>query len=133
MSLQSLYIRLRVGITVVEKASAGHTIVDKIRHDYRYINMFKYKTYDQKTGKSQRKIGWNTDSKSKPIMISDMQEWFETGQCLVNSKQLLQEMKFFELVDGSMKAISGHDDTVMAFAMALQGLKSRQYYYLPGN
>lgn len=121
------------GLLVVEKASAGHTIVDKIRHDYRYINMFKYKTYDQKTGKSQRKIGWNTDSKSKPIMISDMQEWFETGQCLVNSKQLLQEMKFFELVDGSMKAISGHDDTVMAFAMALQGLKSRQYYYLPGN
>ena len=66
-------------------------------------------------------------------MISDMQEWFETGQCLVNSKQLLQEMKFFELVDGSMKAVSGHDDTVMAFAMALQGLKSGQYYFAIGK
>lgn len=121
------------GLLIIEKASAGHTVVDKIHHDFHYVNMFKYKTYDQKKGKSQRKVGWETNSKSKPIMISDMQEWFETGNCLVNSKQLLQEMKFFELVDGSMKAVSGHDDTVMAFAMALQGLKSRQYYFAIGK
>lgn len=121
------------GLLVVEKASAGHTVIDKIRHDYRYVNMYKYKSYDQKKGKGIRKIGWETTSKSKPIMISDMQEWFETGQCLVNSKDLLNEMKLFELVDGEMKAASGHDDTVMAFAMALQGLKSGQYYFPIGK
>lgn len=66
-------------------------------------------------------------------MISDMQEWFETGQCLVNSQDLLNEMKLFQKFENSMKAASGHDDTVMAFAMAIQGLKSRQYYYLPGK
>lgn len=121
------------GLLVIEKASAGHTVVDKIRHDYHYVNMYKYKAYDQKSGKSKRKIGWETTSKSKPMMISDMQEMFETGQCLVNSKDLLQEMKLFELVDGSMKAVSGHDDTVMAFAMVLQGLKSGQYYFPIGK
>ena len=121
------------GLLIVEKASAGHTVVDKVRHDFHYVNMFKYRTYDQKKGKAQRKVGWETNSKSKPIMISDMQEWFETGQCLVNSKQLLQEMKFFELVDGSMKAVSGHDYSVMAYAMALQGLKSGQYYIAIGK
>lgn len=121
------------GLLVIEKASAGHTVVDKIRHDYHYVNMYKSKAYDQKSGKSKRKIGYETTSKSKPIMISDMQEYFETGQCLVNSKDLLQEMKLFELVDGGMKAVSGHDDTVMAFAMALQGLKSGQYYFPIGN
>lgn len=121
------------GLLVIEKASAGHTVVDKIRHDYHYVNMYKSKAYDQKSGKSKRKIGYETTSKSKPIMISDMQEYFETGQCLVNSKDLLQEMKLFELVDGGMKAVSGHDDTVMAFAMALQGLKSGQYYFPIGK
>lgn len=121
------------GLLVIEKASAGHTVVDKIRHDYHYVNMYKSKAYDQKSGKSKRKIGYETTSKSKPIMISDMQEYFETGQCLVNSKDLLQEMKLFELVDGGMKAVSGHDDTVMAFAMALQGLKSGQYYFPIGR
>lgn len=116
------------GLLVIEKASAGHTVIDKIRHGYRYVNIYKYKSYDQK-GKKQRKDGWETTMKSKPIMISDMQEMFETMQCLVNSKDLLTEMKFFEYVDGTMKAVSGHDDTVMAFAMALQGLKSGQYYF----
>lgn len=121
------------GLLVIEKASAGHTVVDKLRYDYHYVNMFKYKAYDQRKGKAKRKIGWETTSKSKPMMISDMQEMFETGQCLVNSKTLLQEMKLFELVDGSMKAVSGHDDAVMAFAMALQGLKSQQYYFSIGK
>lgn len=121
------------GLLIIEKASAGHTVIDKVRHDYHYVNMFKYKAYDQKRGKAQRKIGWETTSKSKPMMISDMQEMFETGQCLVNSKNLLQEMKLFELVDGSMRAVSGHDDTVMAFAMGLQGLKSGQYYFPIGK
>lgn len=117
------------GLLVIEKASAGHTVIDRIKHDYNYVNMYKYKAYDQTSGKVRRQIGWNTDSKSKPIMISDMQEIFETGQCLVNSKDLLQEMKLFQLVDNKMQAASGHDDTVMAFAMALQGLKSGQYYF----
>ncbi len=122
------------GLLIIEKASAGHTVVDKIRHDHHYINMYKYKEYDQKSGKKGvRKLGWQTTEKSKPIMISDMQEWFETGQCLINSQDLLNEMKLFQKVETSMKAASGHDDTVMAFAMAIQGLKSRQYYYLPGK
>lgn len=117
------------GLLAIEKASAGHTVIDRISHDYRYVNMYRYKAYDQTSGKVRRQIGWNTDSKSKPIMISDMQEMFETGQCLVNSKDLLQEMKLFQLVDNKMQAASGHDDTVMAFAIVLQAMKSRQYYY----
>ncbi len=121
------------GLLVVEKASAGHTVVDKIRHDAHYMNMYKYKSYDQRTGRGKRKVGWETTAKSKPMMINDMQEMFETGQCLVNSKPLLEEMKLFELVDGSFKAVSGHDDTVMAYAMALQGLKSGQYYFQVGR
>lgn len=121
------------GLLVIEKASAGHTVVDKVKHDFHYINMFKYKSYDQKTGKGKRKVGWETTAKSKPMMVNDMQEMFETGQCLVNSKPLLEEMKLFELVDGSFKAASGHDDTVMAYAMALQGIKSGQYYFHIGK
>ena len=121
------------GLLVIEKASAGHTIIDRMKNDYHYINLFKYKAYDQKSGKGRRQAGWNTDSKSKPMMIADMQELFETGQCLVNSKDLLQEMKLFQLVDNKMEAASGHDDTVMAFAMALQGMKSPQYYFPIGK
>lgn len=118
------------GLIVVEKQSAGHTVCDKLISEYRYINMFKYKSYDQ-SGKAHRKPGWETTNKSKPMMVSDMQEMFETGKCLINSKDLLNEMKLFQLSsDGKkMEAISGHDDRTMAFAMSIEGLLSKQYYF----
>ena len=121
------------GLLVVEKLSAGLIVVDRLKNDYRYCNMYKYKEFNQKSGRRMKKVGWETNSASKPIMINDMQEAFETGKCLINSKDLLQEMKLFQLVGNSMRAVSGHDDTVMAFAMALQGLKSGQYYFPMGK
>ncbi len=122
------------GLLVIEKASAGHTVLDRINNDKHYINIYKHRAYDQKRGKQRRQIGYNTDSKTKPMMIADMQEWFETGKCLVNSSDLLSEMKYFEFRDNKMQAArSGHDDTVMAFAMAIQGLKSGQYFYQFGK
>ena len=122
------------GLMVIEKASAGHTVLDRMKNDYRYPNLYKYKSYDQKSGKSKRKIGWVTTPQSKSMMMDDLQEIFETGQCLINSSDLLTEMKLFQLTeDGKLKAASGHDDCVMACAMALQGVKSKQYYYQLGK
>lgn len=116
------------GLLIIERASAGHTVLDKITHNHKYHNVFKYKEYDQR-GKTKRKAGWETSAKSKPLMISDFQEWFETNLCIINSKDLLEEMKMYQLKDGSYGASNGHDDTVMAFAMAIQGLKSGQYFF----
>ena len=115
-------------LLIIERASAGHTVLDKIVHEHRYHNIFKYKEYDQR-GRSKRKAGWETSAKSKPMMVGDFVEWFETRQCCINSKDLLEEMKLYQMVNGSYAAASGHDDTVMAFAMAIQGMKSGQYYY----
>ena len=116
------------GLLIIERASAGHTVLDKIVHQHHYHNIYKYKEYDQR-GKAKRKAGWETSSKSKPIMITDFQEWFETNLCVINSKDLLEEMKLYQSKDGAYNAASGHDDTVMAFAMAIQGLKSGQFYF----
>lgn len=116
------------GLLIVERASAGHTVLDKLHNDHKYHNIYKYKEFDHR-GNTKRKRGYETNSKTKPIMISDFQEWFETKQCFVNSKDLLEEMKLYQMKDGSFSAASGHDDTVMAFAMCIQGIKSGQYYY----
>lgn len=116
------------GLLIIERASAGHTVLDKIVHSYKYQNIYKYKEYDQR-GKAKRKPGWETSGKSKPIMIADFQEWFETKQCCINSKDLLEEMKLYQAKDGSYNAASGHDDLVIGFALSIQGLKSQQWRY----
>lgn len=117
------------GILVVERASAGHTIIEKLRYEYKYMNMLKYKTYDAR-GKKKTKVGFETSSKSKGLIINNFREMFETGNIKLNSKETLEEMKVFEVKEnGSMGAMQGyHDDLVMATAMALEGLKQGTYY-----
>lgn len=115
---------------VVEKASGGHTVVDKLADSQnRYINLYKYKSYDAK-GNTRKKVGFETNSKSRPIILGRFQEMFDTGQILINSKELLSEMKAFQKdADGKVQAVVGcHDDRIMAFAMALEGLTKGIWY-----
>ena len=110
---------------VVEKQSAGHTVVDKLVNEYHYKNMYRYMEYDARSQCMLPKKGWITSKKTKPMLVNDFVELFETKQMIIKSKDLLQEMKVYEFADdGKMGAITGsHDDLVMAMGMALQGVK----------
>lgn len=117
-------------LLVIEKLSAGHTVVDKLYDSSnRYINLYKYKSYDAK-GRVRKKPGFETSSKSRPIIINRFVEQFEKGEICVNSKGLLNEMKSFQLDNnGKVQAVTGaKDDRVLAFCMALEGLSSGIYY-----
>ena len=114
---------------VVEKASGGHSVIERLRYEYKYMNMAKYKSYDQ-FNRVQWAVGFDTNSKTKGLIINDLREMFEKGQILINSADTVEEMKVFEIKEnGSMGAMSGyHDDLVMATALALVGVKSGKYY-----
>ena len=114
---------------VVEKASGGHAVIERLRYTFKYMNMAKYKSYDQ-FNKIQWNIGFDTNNKTKSLAINDLREMFDKGQILLHSADILEEMKVFEVNDnGSMGAMNGyHDDLVMGLALAIQGLNSRVYY-----
>jgi hypothetical protein len=113
---------------VIEKASSGHTVIDKMRNEYHYSNMHKHKEYDSR-GHTTRKPGFVMNSKTKPMVINNFVELLTTGQILINSKDLLSEMKLFQYESGSMNAARGsHDDLVIAFALALHGLENGLNY-----
>lgn len=113
---------------VVEKASAGQTVCDRLYNDVRYPLMYKYKSWDARGG-VKRKPGFETTKQSKQRIIDDFVELHSKDCLCINSKDLLQEMKMFIYKDGSTKASNGyHDDAVMAFAMALFGAKECPNY-----
>jgi len=114
---------------VVEKASGGHSVIERLRYEYKYMNMAKYKSYDQ-FNRVQWAIGFDTNAKTKGLIINDLREMFEKGQILINSSDTVEEMKVFEIKEnGSMGAMSGyHDDLVMSTALSLAGVKSCKYY-----
>lgn len=114
---------------VIEKASAGHTVLSKLRYDYLYMNMHKHKTYDLR-GRKKKKIGFETNSTTKPLMINAFRESFESGNTLVQSEHVLNEMKTFVADEkGSMNAMKGrHDDLIIAYCLALSGLHAGIWY-----
>lgn len=109
----------------VESASSGHTILSKLFYDYKYTNLHRHKSYD-KRGRSKRKLGFDMNSVSRPLAISDLREYFETNKIWINSKELLNELKVFTLDSkGKIQAQRNfHDDRVIALALAIQGMKA---------
>jgi len=114
---------------VVEKQSGGHSVIERLRYTYYYQNMSKYKTYDER-GRAKTQIGFDTNSKTKGIIVNDFREWFDKGLIQINSIELLEEMKTFVANDnGSYNAMRGrHDDIIMAFCLAIAGIKQGKWY-----
>ena len=114
---------------VVEKASGGHSVIERLRYTHKYRNLAKYKTYDE-FNKIQWKWGFDTNAKTKGIAVNDAREWFDKGLIKINDKEILNEMKVFVINDkGQMGAIDGaHDDLVSAMWLAIQGVKSGYWY-----
>lgn len=115
---------------VVEKNSFGQSVIEKLRAEKQYLNMYKMKTFDDR-GKKKYQVGWITTSVSKPRLIQDYKEQFEKSLILINDSNTLEEMKIFIEADGKMRNQRGddlHDDLVIASALGVQGLKCGKWY-----
>ena len=116
---------------VVEKNSFGQSVIEKLRAERQYLNMYKMKTFDNR-GKRKYTIGWITTSASKPRLVQDFKEQFEKNLILINDISTLDEMKIFIEADGKTSNKRGdgtnHDDLVIASALAIQGMKCGKCY-----
>ena len=116
-------------LLTVEKASGGYSVIERLRYDKHYMNMTKYKTFDE-FNRTVWKVGFDTNSKTKSIVVNDFREWFDKGMIKIVDKELLDEMKVFISDDGGkMGAVTGcHDDLVMSACLAIAGMKLGFYY-----
>jgi hypothetical protein len=51
-------------LLTVEKASGGHSVLERLRYDYSYMNMHKYKSYDE-FNRERWQVGFDTNNKTK--------------------------------------------------------------------
>ena len=117
------------GLLVVEKASGGHSCIERLRYEKHYMNMYKYKSYDE-FKRTIWQVGFDTNTKSKSLAVNDMREWFDKGLIDIQSNELLEEMKTFVAEDnGAFNAIVGcHDDRISACWLAIEGTKNGFWY-----
>lgn len=116
----------------VERNSYGLPIIERLRKERGYLNMYKMKTFDER-GKKKLQIGFITSEKTKAIMISDMKEQFELNLINIECKTTLQQMQMFIEVNGRLGNKRGnsdlhHDDSVIATGLAITGMKTNKWY-----
>lgn len=87
-----------------------------------YDNYFFTTKIDERTRKKTKKIGWNTNTKTRDVMIDDYIIAFEEGSLKINSAITLREMKTFVKKDNGKRehADGKHDDSLIAGMIALQ-------------
>ena len=76
---------------------------------------------DERSNRRQKKIGWNTTLKSKPVLVNNLRELIREEDIEIRSKDIVSELSsFVHHPDGKMGAQSGnHDDTVIALGIAV--------------
>lgn len=113
---------------IVENASTGGVILDRLRNMYHYKNLYKYKDWDAR-GRQIKKVGFKTTPKSKPILISQFVEWYENNDVFIKSTATLKEMKTYVFDGSSTNAIIGqHDDCCIACALVIEAIKTHKNY-----
>ncbi|MED4374318.1 terminase family protein [Schinkia azotoformans] len=115
----------------IERNSYGLPLLERLRKDYNYLNLYKQKIFDQK-GKKKMQLGFMTTVATKSILISDYKEQFERGLINVECKETLQQMQLFQENSngstGNKKGEGNHDDLVISCALAVQGAKVGKWY-----
>ena len=81
------------------------------------------------TGKMNNKInrqersmvaGFSTTSKTRPLIISKLEEFFREESVVVHSNRLIDELQTFVYINNRAEAMRGYnDDLVMSFAIGL--------------
>ena len=96
----------------VELNNHGHAVLLELEEHIGYLNLYKYK---------DDKVGWRTDSITRPLMIDAFIDGVENGTAQINSRQTLNEC--LTLIDnkGKIEAESGeNDDSIIASSLAIQ-------------
>lgn len=115
-------------LVVVESNSYGLSILEYlVSKEFAYI--FKRTQYDKMAERWVEKIGFNTNTSTRPVMLSRLHEYIAKQMLPINDERMKTEMNTFVYNDrGKAEAMSKkHDDMIFAHALALMGLDQIEY------
>jgi hypothetical protein len=140
--LVSLATEYNEAVLVIENSNIGWATIQQVI-DRGYRNLFYMSTdlkyvdvenqLSNKLNRQDRNLvaGFSTTSKTRPLIISKLDDYFKDRSVVVKSIRLIEELYTFIYHNGRPEAMRGyHDDLVMAFAIGLwvrdTALKLRQ-------
>ena len=97
--------------------------------ELQYWNIHVWRHADKIRREQGSMYGWETNARTKPMMIARIREVINERTCTIHSATLMKQLaNFGENESGRCEALSGHDDLLFAFGIALC---SRRENYFP--
>lgn len=120
--LDALGRRYNTATLGVEDNNHGHSVINTLVNVLRYPKLYARQDYDHLTGQSERRWGWLTSAKTKPILVDYLAQLISTpGFRVANSLLVSEALTFEHKADGSMGSQGGcFDDSVIAWGIAHQ-------------
>ncbi len=104
----------------VERNNHGGTVLLALKSIEGYRHLYEHKNFDATEGATER-VGWPTNTKTKPIMIDGLAVVIKERRPFHNAA-FISEARTYVVKDGGKTEASGQlkDDRVMAYAIAEQ-------------
>lgn len=113
-------------LLVIEINNHGRSVVDGIKR--RYANIYRREVFDKVSQETVQSLGWRTTGTTKPMLVDVLEEAIRNEDVKVRSNALMQELRIFVQTEEQGKQGYGaegsaHDDLVIAFGLAIQGIR----------
>jgi hypothetical protein len=97
-----------------------HGMITQLELRKTYWNMYRWRYFDRFADKMTEKIGWETNVRTKPLLVNFAVHMVNEGRAAIVDPETLYEMRFFidDNVGGGEAAPGKHDDCVIAWMIA---------------
>ncbi len=82
-------------LIAVERQNHGHATLRALANEVGYPSIYYHIDYDQLMKRAVSAPGWNTSSKTKPIMMNGLREAIRDGDIIVRWAQFIEEAMTF--------------------------------------
>ena len=129
--LVSLATEYNDALLVIENANIGWAAIQQVidrgyknlfymSKDLKYVDVEHQMSNKYRTEERSMVPGFSTTSKTRPLIISKLDEYFKEKSCIIRSTRLIDELFTFIFLNGRAEAMRGYnDDLTMSFAIAL--------------
>lgn len=118
-------------LQVIESNNHGLVTIKYLKEIY--PNLYVKKTFDERADQWTEKVGFQTNARTKPLLISNLDKALRSGLGVPVSQIIDELMTYVIEDDGSTNASEGKkDDSVISLALAIQGyLETNEHSLLP--
>lgn len=121
-------------LLAIENNNTGHSVLNTVMNQEMYQKVYWHEDLVTDNPKESNTPGWRTTAKSRPLLLSELDEALEKGYMTVHDKLFLTQCRVFRdngygKVESSRKT-GNHGDLVFAWGIAWQARKSKMNHTL---